>query len=157
MDIGNLMIIIILVVIIAIPFIILNRNNKKKKQQLIQQLENLTTKTEQLGEIETLGQMAIALSKTNQTLFFYKKDEEKTQQKTILLAEITFSKVMKSTRTLEGNTQVIDIIEMEFKPKDKKQSPEKIEVFNADLDGQLSGELQFAEKWIQLINQQLKK
>src|SRR5699024_1861037 len=102
MEMGNLIIIIILITVVAIPFIILNRTNKKKKQQLIQQLENLKTKNEQLGEIETLGKMAIALSQTNQTLFFYKKDEEKTQQKTINLAEFSSCKVMRSVRRVNG-------------------------------------------------------
>lgn len=161
MDIGSAIIGVIFVLICAVPFVIMNRSKKKKEKLILQSLSEIANRVHcQIGPHEVSGNMAIGMDTSKNFVFFYKQTQEKVTEKIVDLAKIKSCKVNNMSRTIrnqQSSQRVIDSIDLSFVPSAKNEPEVKIEFFNAEEHAQLNGELQSAEKWMQIIKDQLNR
>lgn len=76
------------------------------------------------------------------------------------IASIQSCKTIRKTRNSKGSANYgafTQEVELSFKPKNNNKDEIKFELFNEETNKQLSGELQFAEKWSKQLNERLKK
>lgn len=162
MDFGSAIIGAIVIAICIGPFIIMGRIRKNVEKNMLQSLANTATQHNcQITQHEIIKDMAIGIDETKKFVFFYRKLKEKVEEKYIDLAGIQSCKVVRSnsaaTAKDSASLGMNDRLELSFISVDKNKPPIALEFFNAEINIQLSGELQSAEKWSKLINNLLKK
>lgn len=160
MDLGNIIIGAILIASFVVLFVFIGRNKKKREAKALQPLINIANRLDcNVSKHEICGNFVIGIDESKNIVFFYKNIKDKAFEAYVNLVEIQNARVRKRARTIEyrnGNNAVIDQIELLFVPSDKKKKEIAWEFFNTDISMQLRGELQTAELWSELINDQLK-
>jgi hypothetical protein len=75
------------------------------------------------------------------------------------LVEIQTCQVVKKTRNVKNDIVglgFIERVELSFTPTKKNKGETKFELYDEEINMQLSGELQFVDKWTKHINDRLK-
>jgi len=106
-----------------------------------------------------LNQIAIGLDDDANFVFFFRKIKDQEIGKHINLSEFQSCKLINVSRTIDSKEQsskVVDKVELVFITGAKNSSNAAFEFYNSEDSAQLNGELQFAEKWQIIINEQLK-
>lgn len=161
MDLESGLIGAIITAICIFPFVIMYYNRVKKEKKTLEILQK--TAQEQNCNIhkhEFCGDFVLGLDDKQKIVFFLKKKKEKTISQFVNLNEIQLCKIVKQSRGSNngaGNTGVIERIDLSFVPATKANGDLRFELYDEDVNMQLSGELQFAEKWVAQINESLKK
>ena len=83
-----------------------------------------------------------------------KKKEEAISQ-FVDLAEIQTCQVVKKTRNVKS-LGFIERVELSFTPTNKNKGETRFELYDEETNMQLSGVLQFVDKWTKQINDRLK-
>ena len=98
----------------------------------------------------------IGIDEQQKFVFFIQKNADGDKKVVLNLAVVFRCKVSELSRTTgpkEGNLKVFDRIELVITHKDKAKADRSIEIYNASTDRlTLAGELQIAEKWCGIIN-----
>lgn len=161
MELGSAIVGAVSIAVVALPVVLMSRNRRKKGKHFNGLLTQLAAQHDcKIDQQEIAGNFAIGLDATKNFVFFCKETEETVDKQVVDLGKIRKCEVLKTSRIVkvkEENQRVIDRIELDFIPGAKGTPETKLEFFNADLFPQLSGELQSAEKWSQLINGRLKR
>lgn len=92
-------------------------------------------------------------------VFFSKYKKEEFINQFVDLTKIKSCQPLKKIRSIKmdkGNEIIIERIELAFTPKIKSEIETSFVLFDETINNQLSGELQFAEKWAKQINEVLK-
>ena len=156
MDLGSIIVGAILVAICISPIVLVVLSRKKRERKFLKSLNELAKKEGCIvNQFEICGDFIMGINEAQKKLFFFKEKENNTIiEQSINLEEIqncTFNKVTK-----KGTSQyIINKVELAFVSSDKKNKDITLELFNADVNTQLDGELQFVEKWSKLINDSL--
>jgi hypothetical protein len=161
MELGTTIVGILVLLICIIPFAMVGYrsklNNKKKLEELI------AFAKEKKGNItihEQWRNSAIGLDKQNEMIFYFHQENETKIFHQILLQEIescNINNVNSNISNKGNNYKIIEKIELVFSYQDKKLEKIALNIFNSKSEGlTVSGELQIAEKWHQLINEILK-
>lgn len=153
---NTIIISIVLLCLCILPIIILNGNRGKKKKIFQQSLTDLAKKTNcNISEYEILNETAIGIDKKAHQLFFIRTTSGHEVQQTVNLAEIKKCRMAETGRTVES-VRVVEKLELAFTPFAPGQQETSLNVYDVDMDNlTLSGEFQFAEKWVQLVNDHL--
>jgi dipeptide/tripeptide permease len=145
-----------LLILCILPVAVIDRNRKKKKKIFQQSLTDLAKKTNcNISEYEILNETAIGIDKENHRLFFIRCTTGHEVQQTINLTEIKKCRMAETGRTVES-VRVTEKLELAFTPFAPGQQETSLNVYDVDIDNlTLSGEFQFTEKWVQLVNDHL--
>src|SRR5690606_32033161 len=101
----------------------------------------------------------IGIDKLKNYLLFYKKMKDKETTQFIDLESIHSCRLLNSSRTIKNKQEkyhVIDRLSLSLTPNLKNKKELVLEFFNSDHNSQIYGELQSIEKWLKLVNLQLK-
>lgn len=161
MDFGTGIIGILFLLFCFIIFLILSRGNRKREKQLLQQLRKLA----ELGNF-TISQYdiwkdsAIGIDKITNTLFVIRELNNQPESYTINLAEIQKCRVINTNKAIsnkEVRYKAIGKVELLFSNRNKNKPETRVEFYNLENDSTtLSGELQLAEKWCKISNDNCK-
>jgi hypothetical protein len=108
-----------------------------------------------IGEHEFCGDFLLGMDKNKKYVLFYKNVlNSDAIIKIVDLSTIFSCKVLKETKTIKTtreSMEYIESIELSFISRDKKET--RLALFSEEINTQLNGELQCAEKWEQLITE----
>lgn len=161
MDLESALIGAIITAICISPFVIMYFNRVKKEKKTLETLKK--SALQQNGNIhqhEFCGDFVLGLDEKQKFVFFLKKKKENTISQFVNLNEIQSCKIVKQTgsnNNSTGNAGRIERIELSFAFANKANGDLRFELYDEDINMQLNGELQFAEKWAAQINDSLKK
>ena len=160
MDTGSIIITAILIVVCIVPFVLMSTSRKKRERKTLQSLSDIANKQNcTISKHEIFDNFIIGVDETKKFVFFFKKLEDSVVEQYINLAEIQNCRVKTTAKTVEFNNStqnIIHRIELAFTEFDKNKKDATLEFFNDEINIQLSGELQLAEKWSAQINDLLK-
>lgn len=151
----------ILMAVIIIPFLLMRRGIKNQERELYAELTDLAEKNStEIGQYEVLKDIALATDKSQEKLFFIHKNEHLATTQTIDLNVYTTCQLEKGVKVIRsegGDRTIIEKISLLFKSVERKSAPITLELFSTDYDSlTLAGELQLAEKWVELINNRVR-
>lgn len=161
MDLGTTIIGVGILLICIAPFILINMKNQNREKKFVKALFDVAQKNNsEISEYQILNNIGIAIDTNLKKLFCIRIKENKREVIEINLSEIQSCNLINTTRTVNdrgSKHKEIDKIEFIFKNHQKSDSDKIIEIYNADYDSfYVTGELQFAEKWIKIIQGNLK-
>jgi len=150
-------IVLLLIVMLAIGYFSYKQNQKVKI--LVSKLKNFADKhATTISNSGVHNNNVIGIDGTGEKLFFVnhvKNIYVMVDLRTIKVCKITEGARMVNTNY--GNQKVIDNVDLTLIPIDPKSNLIHFEYFNVNNgDIQLSGELQFLDKWVQIINSQIR-
>ncbi|WP_194767442.1 hypothetical protein [Tamlana sp. I1] len=154
MDLGNTIVSSILVAMCAAPIITIGVGRKKRYLKIIRSLTN-NAKQENcvINKHETCGGIAIGIDTNKKQLFFFKQLKGAVIEQSINLVEYETCRDKKITfRNKSNNQNVIEKLELILIPIDKNKREIALEIYNADVDIQLDGEIILLDRWTQIIN-----
>jgi hypothetical protein len=161
METGTTIIGAVLIAIFILPFIIFGYIGKKRKNKMLLSLRNFADQHLcKISKYDIARNFVIGTDEINNILFFYKKNNEKTDKQFVDLQNTQKCMILNNNRPMkysEGNFGAIEKIDLHFFPVDKSIDDVNIEFFNSEYDLRLTNELQLAEKWLNIANQMLKK
>ncbi len=150
METGVLIITAILVTIVILPFIAMARGNRKKQKDLYTHLERFAVLHKgHVTEYDTLKNFAIGIDIQTKHLYFYKKTPKSEICRDIDLQKVrgcTIDKQAHNFKDGKSTNQILDTVRLVFLPAGGAVS-EFLELFNADENFQVNGELELADKW----------
>jgi len=156
MNLGSIIIGATLIAIVVVPIVLMEVKRKKREHKKLKSLLNIANQQDCIiSKHEVCADFIIGIDESNKKVFFVKQQKEEALTLSVDLNETQSCKVINTNRTFkskEGSQKVIDRLELSFIPTNKNKSETKMEFFNADLRGQLNGELQCIEKWSKLVN-----
>ncbi|MEX2369845.1 MAG: hypothetical protein WD578_02475 [Bacteroidales bacterium] len=160
LELGSAIVGAVSIALVALPVVLIGSSKRKKEKHFKVLLSEFAAKHDcKLDFHEISGNLAIGMDTSRNFVFFCAETNEQVNEQIVDLGKIQNCKVIKTSsmvRNKEGNQQVIDRLELSFIPMAKAQPEIRLEFFNADVNLQLYGELQAAEKWSKLINGRLK-
>lgn len=159
MELGSTIIGAIFIALCIVPVIFMSqRRNKRKKQMLQSILKSASHQNCNISRYEFCGDFGIGMDELKNFVFFYRQTKDKSTEKTVDLSMIQNCKLINAGRTLKsknGNQTVIDRLDLLFIPVIRQKPEILLELYNSDDSTELTGELQFGEKWSKLINDKL--
>jgi hypothetical protein len=157
MELGIAAIGIASVALCAMPFVLTNRSRKTKEKQVIASLKDVANQHNcEISEYEIFGHYAIGVDQTKQHVFFISKTGEINSQQYVDLSTIKTCEIANIGKSYARKEKIIDRLNLNFFPVDSTKLETVFEFYNADINYQLSGELQSIEKWNSLIKTMLK-
>jgi hypothetical protein len=151
-----------LIVILACisPIIIMVRVRAQKTKKMLQSLQKFAQEQGcKISQHEFFSDFVLGIDEVKKFVFFHKYGKENSISQYVDLANIQTCKVVKQSRNVKvGNesASMISRLELSFVPIGKSQDEQSFLLFDLETNKQLSGELQFSEKWAQVINGYLK-
>lgn len=159
MDLNSTIVGIIMLAICSSPFILMVISRKKREKIVLLSLKEIAKQhASQISHYEFCGNFVLGIDENNNHLFFLNQKKEETISQFVNLSEIKSCAVVKKTREFKNKSKqnlIIERIELNFKQKNATQMETTFEVYDESENMQLSGELQFVEKWSTLINGRL--
>ena len=155
-NLGNTIIGIVSVLICVGPFLGIYLVKVRKQNKILRSLQDSVLHLNvPIGEYEFCGDFLLGIDKNKKYILFYKNVlNSDAVVKIVDLSTIFSCKVLKETKTVKTSRESMDYIEkieLSFISRDKKET--KLELFSEERNTQLSGELQCADKWEQLITE----
>jgi hypothetical protein len=162
MDAVTIIIAVILISAFVLPVALSGREYRKKKKRFLMDLSLLMEQQNlRLTHYDICGSFIIGMDESSNILAFYKKEKSKEIFRLIKFSEISECKIIVVSRDISTKSKhynAIDRIELSLFPVDKGKPPILLEIYNSEYDSlTLTGELQVAEKWKQIINSKIGK
>lgn len=153
MDWGTAIIGLIMILICIVPFVIMYYNRVKKENKILQSLNEIAQPHNcKISKHEFCGDFVLGIDESRNFVFFFKQKKEEAISQFVDLAEIQSCQVVKKAIS----TYSIQKLELAFLPTNKSKTETKFELYDEEINTQLSGELQFVDKWAKQINDRLK-
>lgn len=159
MDSGTLIVAAVFIAICIVPFLITGRKYKKHKKQLVNALNQLAEQNNSSISLrETKGNFGIAKDEKESRIFFARLTGQTLVTRDVDLSVYNRCKMNNVVRIADGGEKVTERIELVFSPARTDITQVVLELYNVEYDNlTLSGELQVAEKWEQLIGNVLNR
>jgi hypothetical protein len=158
MELNSVTIITILVLLFfcIFPIVFINQKRKNKMKKSLQLLQSFAEENNcKISDYESFNLIIIGIDKDAHQLFFIRTTPGNNIQQKINLPEIKKCRMEETGRTV-NTIHVIEKIDLAFSSLIPNQKEVAVNIYHADYDNlTLSGELQFAEKWAQKINDHL--
>jgi ABC-type glycerol-3-phosphate transport system permease component len=160
MDWGTAIVGLISILICIVPFVIMYYKRIKKENKMLQSLNEIAQQHHcKINQHEFCGDFVLGIDENRKFVFFFKHKKEEEISQFVDLSEIQICQVVKIPRHANnniGNLNFIERVELSFTPTNKNKKEARFELYDEDINMQLSGELQFVEKWAKQINDCLK-
>ncbi|MFA5432545.1 MAG: hypothetical protein WC319_06685 [Candidatus Paceibacterota bacterium] len=153
MDWGTAIVGLIMLLICIVPFVIMYYNRKKKENKMLQSLNEIAKPHNcKISQHEFCGDYVMGIDESRNFVFFFKQKKEEAISQFVDLSEIQICQVVKKAISTYS-TQRLELV---FLPTNKSKTETKFELYDEEVNTQLSGELQFVDKWAKQINDRLK-
>jgi len=160
MDWGTAIIGLIAVLVFIIPFVIMYFKRVNNENRMLQYLcEIAQQRSCKISQQEFCGDFVLGIDQDKNYVFIFKQGKEGPVSQYVDLSEVKLCQVIKKTRIVksyQGSPATIERIELGFIPSNKNIGETRFVLYDEDENTQLSGELQFADKWTNLLNAMLK-
>lgn len=160
MNSGNTLVTVIILVVCMIPFVSMYYNRIKKQKKKLQALKGIAQQQNcDISQYEFCGDFVFGIDETKDFVFFYKQKKEEIISQFVDLSKVQICQAIKQTKALQSNTgsrMVTALVQLSFSPMGKDGGDIKFELYDDDVNMQLSGELPFVDKWSKQINGRLK-
>lgn len=163
MDTATLTIGLLSIAVCAMPFVLMSVNKSNKQKYLFNALSGIAAQqNRKLMKYEISGNIAIGMDENAGFVFFFRKPFAENRNGTgqlVNLAEVRECKLIKASaaakdKNSNGKTERLELI---FSLLSDNQKEMRWELYNADENPQLVGELELAEKWAKIINDKLSR
>ena len=156
MDLGTISIGVTCIIICAMPFVLTTRSRNKKEKQLLLLLNNLAIQQQSnISKYDVFGYYAIGIDEIKKNVFYQFKAKEIEKQQFVDLTTIKKCKIENVSKSTDGNSRVVEQLNLNLSFIDKNKPDIILEFYNAEVNFQLNGEIQLIEKWNTLINNML--
>ncbi|HOG05593.1 MAG: hypothetical protein ACOX7E_05815 [Paludibacter sp.] len=147
----------LIVILVCIsPIIIMVQYRAIKTKKMLQSLHKIAQQQNcKISQHEFCSDFVLGIDEVKKFVFFHKHRKENSISQYVNLANIQTCKVVKQSRTVKmgsDSMSMISRLELSFIPTSKNQEEQNFLLFDEEINKQLSGELQFSEKWSQIIN-----
>ncbi|NPV51826.1 MAG: hypothetical protein HPY60_11635 [Candidatus Methanofastidiosum sp.] len=160
MDWGSAIIGLIIILICILPIGILYYKRVKKENKMLQSLNEIAQQHNcKIGQYEFCGNYVIGLDEDRNFAFFFKQKKEDAISQFVDLSEVQLCQVVKKIKNIRndiGSLSYVERLGLSFIPKNSSKRETIFELYDVEINMQLSGELQFAEKWANQLNTRLK-
>jgi len=160
-DWGTATVGLVVVLVCISPIVIMHYYRERKVKKMLQALREMAQQQNcNISQHEFCGDFVLGMDEVKKFVFFHKYRKENPISQYIDLADIQTCKVVKQSRSVKMEQETVsmtDRVELNFIPVNKGQEEQSFILFDEAINKQLSGELQFSEKWVQIINKCLKK
>ncbi len=160
MDLGSAIVGTIILAICIFPFVILHYRRVRKEKKMLQSLREVARQYScNISQHEFCGDFALGVDERRGFVFFSKQKEGQIISQFVDLSEVQTCQAVRMTRPEKHNGEngvITERVELGFLPKSKDRQETRFELYEEELNKQLSGELQFVEKWSSQIGDQLK-
>jgi hypothetical protein len=159
-DTGTILTAVFFLLLCTVPFILLNISHRKRVKQNLQRLNRQAGKYNlNVTTFNTWGNTSIGMDETANVVFFTKKTTDGDTAQQVALAEAEKCRVANIKRTEsdgDHHYSLTEKLELVFETRDKKKTETALPFFDIQHDGgMLTGELQMAEKWCNIINNKI--
>ena len=156
MEIGIAAIGIASVALCAMPFVLTNRSRKNKEKQFMASLKDVANQHHcEITEYEIFGHYAIGVDRSKNYVFYISKKGTVINQQYVDLASIKTCEIANIGKSYARKEKITERLNLNFFPIDNDQPDTVFEFYNAEVNYQLSGELQSIEKWNKSIKNML--
>jgi len=159
MDLVSIIIGAVFLAIGIIPFVISSNRRSKNEKKMLNSLKEMAKQQNcNISQHESCGDFIIGICLDKNFVFFSKQKNEVIVSQSVDLSEVLTCQSTRLTRTVEKNKEINEIIEhleLAFAPKNKSNEVIRLELYDEQINQQLSGELQMVEKWSKLITARL--
>ncbi len=159
MELGTSILGFVTIALCFLPFLWMGNARKKKEKKLLNNLRSLADQQScTITDFDLGPDLAIGIDAENGWVFFYKKKEDALIQESLSFSSIKKCRIHSQKRNVKiknSSKTVIDQLELVFEPAEESAGRKRWEMYNADENFQLNGELQLTQKWEALINESL--
>ena len=150
------------IVFFILPIVYLTRRGKKREKRFLQELSNMAFQNNcTISEQEYFGHTAIGVDKKSHMLFFTRKTPGNDILNEVNLSEIQRCQIINTRHSVspkKDSHSITERIILALTYRDKNKSEINLEIYNVDFDNLImSGEMQIAEKWSRIINENIPK
>jgi hypothetical protein len=149
------------VLIFAGPFVVIFFNRAQKEKRVLRSLNEIAQQNNCIiSQHEFCGDFALGLDESRNFVFFFKQKKGEVILQSVDLSEIQSCHPVKKTRTIRNGKDSVIIterLELNFVPVSKSEGETSFELYDEEVNVQLSGELQFLDKWVRQLSVRLKK
>ncbi|MFM6925881.1 MAG: hypothetical protein ACKOU7_10310 [Ferruginibacter sp.] len=160
LDTGTILTAVFFLLLCIIPFILLNISHRKRVKQNLQLLNREAGKYQvSVNTFNTWGNTSIGMDENANVIFFTKKTADGDTAQLVALTETEKCRIANIKRTEsdgDHHYSLTEKLELVFESRDKKKAETALAFFDIEHDGgMLTGELQMAEKWCNIINHKI--
>lgn len=158
MDMQTTIIGLAMLALIILPILLFSRSGKKKKIQLYKKMNEIAAS----GNVKlrnACNNIAFGIDDAAQQAYFCKSAPEGITGNVMDLSKVQSVMANKKVVTIDkkNHVDVIDTLEMIFKPKEKADKDIIWTIYEHEKGSEVYGEPQLVEEWVHLINNHLKK
>jgi len=157
MDTGSAIIGAVILAICIAPFVIIYYNRVRKEKKVLQSLGEVAKQHNcSINQHEFCGDFVIGIDENRKWVFFHKQKEGEAITQHIDLSKIGSCKVGKRYLTAKNGhagTGILEQVDLNFISNNHNKGEMRFELYNDEVNIQLSGEMQCAEKWSGMINE----
>lgn len=159
-DTGTLLTAVFFLLLCTVPFILLNISHKRKVKQNLLLLNGEAAKHNlQVSTFNTWGNTSIGMDEKANVIFFTKRTADGEIAQQVKLAEATKCRIANIKRSESDgghHYSLTEKLELVFEMRDKSKTETALPFYDILYDGgMLTGELQVAEKWCNIINNKI--
>lgn len=136
----------------------INKKNREKKfSNALTQMANIHS--DKLSYTDYCGSIALSMDTNHKRLYFARLENNEISCQYLNLRDVDRCQLIKTnTKIKSGSPATVQIqkLELAFSLKSKTIADPTWQLFGSDQDFRLIGELHLGEKWVDLINKQLK-
>ncbi len=158
-DWGTALVGLIAIAVTLAPLAIIRLNKAKKEKLMMQSINEMAQKMgAKIHQHEFCGDFLLGFDNQKNKVFFYKQKNVPTQAQYVDLTKIKSCRMVRqysSTKNGNGGLDAINRVVMSFAPANKISEEIHFELYNEAINMQLSGELQFGERWVEIISNRL--
>lgn len=153
MDLGTFIVGMVMLAACVVPFALMAQNRKKRRDQLLFSLKKIAEgKSSSVTNYEVCGDAIIGWDESNLQLFYYQKGSHKERRIAVDLTKMIACKAEHLLNQLDDGSSRIQKLQLIFTDKIQKGVHEKLELYNADEQTDLQGEVQLLANWESKIN-----
>ena len=150
-----------LIGLIIIPFFLHHLNQKKKEAKFLNDLLSLAKNEDSIISQKEFWRecYAIGIDENSKKLLYINKIKDKEQKTAIDLSEVEKCRIVTASRSVKipkGNATVIERIDLVFTLNRSELYEKALEFYDSTTFMTPDGEIPLAEKWLAIINSNLK-
>lgn len=153
MDLGTFIVGMVMLAACIVPFALMAQNRKKRKEQLLFSLKKIAEgKSSTVTHYEVCGDAIMGWDESKLQLFYYQKSSHKERRIAVDLTKMISCEAEHFLNTLDDGSSRIQKLQLVFTDRITKGVQEKVELYNADEQTNLQGEVQLLANWESKIN-----
>lgn len=158
MELGMTIISGTLILLIIVPITLMQLKKRNNEQVLLKSLKALSNQQNcKLTKYDVTNDFAIGLDQATKTLFYYKNTVLENISKHVNLSHFINCEIFEirqnNTKNQQGEITTLTLV---LYPVDKSKTTETLNIYNAEENYQLNGEVELIKKWKDLISFSLK-